>query len=102
MSEIINQEWEIHTKRIFVHARMAQSDLEFQLKCQIIQEVQQRPILYTFCHPKYQISSCCNEEFAHIGVAVGKTGKYNLIHVLLIMISNFIYLPFKSNEIYVQ
>ena len=73
-----------------MHARMAQSDPQFQLKCQIIQEVQQRPILYNKGHPKYQISSCHNEEFAHIGIAVGKTGKYNLIHVLLIMINNFI------------
>ena len=81
---------------------MAQSDPEFQLKCQIIQEVQQRPILYNKGHPKYQISSYRNEEFAHISVAVGKTGEYNLIHVVLIMINNFIYLPFKSNEIYVQ
>ena len=70
---------------------MAQSDPEFQTKCQIITEVQQRPLLYNKGHPKYQISSCCNEEFAHIGVAVGKTGEYNLIHVLLIMISNFIW-----------
>ena len=90
-SEIINQEQEVHTKQIFLTARMAQSDPEFQLKCQIIQEVQQRPILYNKGHPKYQISSCRNEEFAHISVAVGKTGKYNLIHVLLIMISNFIW-----------
>ena len=36
------------------------------------------------------------------GVAVGKTGEYNLIHMVLIMINNCIYLPFKSNEIYVQ
>ena len=70
---------------------MAQSDPEFQIKCQIITEVQQRPLLYNKGHPKYQISSCRNEEFAHIGVAVGKTGEYNLIHVLLIMINNFIW-----------
>ena len=69
---------------------MAQSDPEFQIKCQIISEVQQRPLLYNKGHPKYQISSCCNEEFAHIGVAVGKTGEYNLIHVVLIMINKFI------------
>ena len=71
--------------------KMAQSDAEFQIKCQIITEVQQRPLLYNKGHPKYQISSCHNEEFAHIGVAVGKTSEYNLIHVLLIMISNFIW-----------
>ena len=69
---------------------MAQSDPEFQIKCQIISEVQQRPLLYNKGHPKYQISSCRNEEFAHIGVAVGKTGEYNLIHVVLIMINKFI------------
>ena len=82
--------------------KMAQSDPEFQIKCQIITEVQQRPLLYNKGHPKYQISSCRNEEFAHIGVAVGKTGEYNLIHMVLIMINNCVYLPFKSNEIYVQ
>ena len=70
--------------------KMAQSDPEFQIKCQIISEVQQRPLLYNKGHPKYQISSCRNEEFVHIGVAVGKTGEYSLIHVVLIMINNFI------------
>ena len=68
MSEIINQRHEIHTKWIFLTEKMAQSDLEFQLKCQIIQEVQQRPILYNKGHPHYQITSCRNEEFAHIGI----------------------------------
>ena len=55
---------------------MAQSDPDFQLKCQVIQEVQLRPLLYNKGHPKYQINSCRNEEFAHIAVAVGKTGEY--------------------------
>ena len=55
---------------------MAQSHPDFQLKCQIISEVQQRPLLYNKVHPKYQVSSCHNEEMAHIAVAVGKTNKY--------------------------
>ena len=55
---------------------MAQSDPDFQLKCQVIQEVQLRLLLYNKGHPKYQINSCRNEEFAHIAVTVGKTGEY--------------------------
>ena len=55
---------------------MAQSDAEFQLQCQIIEEVKERPLLYKKSHPKYQINSVRTEEFAHIGVAVGKTGEY--------------------------
>ena len=54
---------------------MAQTDKEFQLRCQIIEEVKERPLLYNKGHPKYQISSCRTDEFAHIGVAVGKTGE---------------------------
>ena len=57
---------------------MAQSDLDFQVKCQIIDEVRQRPILFNKGHPKYSISSSGTEEFAHIGVAVGKTGMYSM------------------------
>ena len=79
---------------------MAQSDPEFKIKCQIISEVQQRPLLYNKGHPKYQISSCRNEEFAHIGVAVGKTGEYNLIHVVLIMINKFICLLNQMKSMY--
>ena len=75
MSEIINQEWEIHTKQIFLTEKMAQSDTDFQLKCQIIVELQQRPLLYNKGHPRYQVTSCRNEEFAHIGISVGKTGQ---------------------------
>ena len=54
---------------------MAQADPDFQLKCQIIHEIQQRPVIYNKGHPKYQINSIKNEEFAHVGVTVGKTGK---------------------------
>ena len=53
---------------------MAQADADFQLRCQIIDEVKDRPLLYNKGHPKYQINSFRNEEFAHIGVAIGKTG----------------------------
>ena len=55
---------------------MAQSDNDFQLRCQIIEEVKDRPLLYNKGHPKYQINSVRAEEFAHICVAVGKTGEY--------------------------
>ena len=55
---------------------MAQPDNDFQLRCQIIEEVKDRPLLYNKGHPKYQINSVRAEEFAHIGVAVGKTGEY--------------------------
>ena len=57
---------------------MAQSDPDFQVKCQIIDEVRQRPILFNKGHPKYSISSSRTEEFSHIGVAVGKTGMYSM------------------------
>ena len=33
-------------------------------------------LLYNRGHPKYPITSCRNEEMAHIAVAVRKTGKY--------------------------
>ena len=54
---------------------MAKSNPDFQLKCQIIQQVQLRPLLYNKGHPKYQITTFCNEEFAHISISVGKTGE---------------------------
>ena len=64
---------------------MAQANNDFQIRCQIIEEVKERPFLYNKGHPKYQINSVRAEEFAHIGVAVGKTGEYmwtfNKIHV---------------------
>ena len=49
-------------------SKMAQAENDFQLRCQIIEEVKE-----------YQITSVCTEEFAHIGVAVGKTGECNVI-----------------------
>ena len=55
--------------------KMTQSDPEFQIKCQIITEVQQRPLLYNKGHLSYQITNCRNKEFAHIGISVGKVGQ---------------------------
>ena len=60
-------------------SKMAQAENDFQLRCQIIEEVKERPLLYNKGHPKYQINSVHTEEFAHIRVAVGKTGEYNVI-----------------------
>ena len=60
-------------------SKMAQAENDFQLRCQIIEEVKERPLLYNKGHPKYQINSVQTEEFAHIWVAVGKTGEYNVI-----------------------
>ena len=57
---------------------MAQPDADFQLRCQIIEEVRERPLLYNKRYPKYQINLVRTEEFAHIGVAVGKTGEYHM------------------------
>ena len=55
--------------------KMAQADNDFQLRCQIIEEVKERPLLYNKGHPKYQINNVSAEEFAHIGVSVGNTGE---------------------------
>ena len=62
-------------------SKMAQAENDFQLRCQIIEEVKERPLLYNKGHPKYQINSVHTEEFAHIGEAVGKTGEYYFILV---------------------
>ena len=53
-------------------------DADFTLKCQIIDEVQQRPILYNKGHPMYFIRNAKNDEFATIGLALGITGEYQL------------------------
>ena len=59
-------------------SKMAQADNDFQSRSQIIEEVKERPFLYNKGHPKCQINSVQAEEFAHIGVTVGKTGEYNV------------------------
>ena len=46
----------------------------FAIKCQLIDEVTQRPIIFNKGHPRHSISSERAEEFDHIGVAIGKTG----------------------------
>ena len=58
---------------------MAQTENDLQLRCQIIEEVEERPLLYNKGHPKYLINSVHTEKFAHMGVAVGKTGKCDFI-----------------------
>ena len=60
-------------------SKMAQAENDFQLRCQIIEEVKERPLLYNKGHPKYQINSVWTEELGHIGVAVGKTCEYSVI-----------------------
>ena len=51
------------------------ADHSFAIKCQLIEEVQQRPIIFNKGHPRHAISSERAEEFEHIGVAIGKNGK---------------------------
>ena len=53
-------------------------DSDFNLKCQIIEEVRQRPILFNKGHPMYFIRNAKNDEFTNIGLALGITGKYQL------------------------
>ena len=51
------------------------ADSQFAIKCQLIDEVRQRPIIFNKGHPRHSISSERAEEFDHIGVAIGKTGQ---------------------------
>ena len=51
-------------------------DPDFTLKYNIINEVQQRPILYNKGHPMYFVRNAKNDEFQSIGVALGITGEY--------------------------
>ena len=53
-------------------------DSDFNLKCQIIEEVRQRPILFNKGHPMYFVRNAKNDEFTNIGLALGITGKYQL------------------------
>ena len=43
-------------------------DLEFQLRCQLISEVQQTLILFNKGHPMHFMRGARNEEYASIGV----------------------------------
>ena len=47
----------------------------FAIKCQLIEEVWQRPIIFNKGHPRHVISSERAEEFKHIGVAIGQNGE---------------------------
>ena len=53
----------------------ARPDPQFAIKCQLIEEVRQRPIIFNKGHPQHSISSERAEEFDNIGVAIGKTGQ---------------------------
>ena len=53
-----------------------QQDQEFNLKCQLIDEVRQRPLLFNKGHPMHFIRGARNEEFASIGVILGISGQY--------------------------
>ena len=57
---------------------MAQHDADFQLKCQIIEEVKERPLFVHKGHLKYQINLVRTEEFTYIRVAVSRTGEYHM------------------------
>ena len=59
-------------------SKIVQADNDFQLRCQIIEEVKERLLLYNKGHSKYQINSVQAKEFTHMGVAVGKTSEYNV------------------------
>ena len=54
------------------------ADPQFAIKCQLIDEVRQRPIIFNKGHPRHSISSERAEEFEHIGVAIGKTGQWQI------------------------
>ena len=50
-------------------------DNSFAIKCQLIDEVQQWPIIINKGHTRHAILSDRAEEFEHIGIAIWKTGE---------------------------
>ena len=56
-------------------AQQPRADHSFAIKCQLIEEVRQRPIIFNKGLPRHAISSERAEEFEHIGVAIGKNGE---------------------------
>ena len=56
-------------------AQQPRADHSFAIKCQLIEEVRQWPIIFNKGHPRHAISSERAEEFEHIGVAIGKNGE---------------------------
>ena len=53
-------------------------EAEFQLKCQLIHKVSQRPVLFNKGHPQHFIRGAKQEEFSNIGVVLGIPGKYHV------------------------
>ena len=63
------------------------NDADFTLKCNIIEEVQQRPIIFNKGHSMYFVRNAKNDEFNNIGAALGITGQYQSErHVLILYI----------------
>ena len=56
-------------------AQQPHADHSFAIKCQLMEEVRQRPIIFNKGHPRYAISCERAEEFKHIGMAIGKNGE---------------------------
>ena len=57
---------------------VSNQEAEFQLKCQLIHEVSQRPVLFNKGHPQHFICGAKQEEFSNIGVVLGIPGKYHV------------------------
>ena len=70
------------------------ADPQFAIKCQLIDEVRQKPIIYNKGHPRHSLSSEQAEELNHISIAIGKTGMYGSSHIAYISVD-----PFSSTEI---
>ena len=58
-------------------------DVDFTLKSEIIDEVQQRLILYNKGHPMYFHCNAKNDEFVTIGLVLGIPREYNVINAKL-------------------
>ena len=56
-------------------AQQPRADHSFAIKCQLIEEVWQQPIIFNKGYPRHAISNERVEEFEHIGVAIGKNGE---------------------------
>ena len=56
-------------------AQQPRADHSFAIKCQLIEEVWQWPIIFNKGHPRHAISNERVEEFENIGVAIGKNGE---------------------------
>ena len=54
------------------------NDADFTLKCNIIEEVQQRPIIFNKGRPMHFVRNAKNDKFNNIGTALGITGWYDM------------------------